>query len=100
MTQKQWVLIKTGAFLPRRIKVVPPNAFGENYPNKSTIISYLRLALLSSLSSDARSYTKFLKLKSTIRMREMSFTKLKAISHSLWKALSIPLCCTFTKIRT
>ena len=29
----------------------------------------------------------------------MSFTKLKAISHSLCKALGIPLCCTFTKIR-
>ena len=81
MTQKQWVLNKTGAFLPRRIKVVPPNAFGENYPNKNTIISYLRLALLFSLSSDARFYTKFLKLKPTIRMREMSFTKLKAFSQ-------------------
>ena len=34
-----------------------------------------------------------------IRMREMSFTKLKAISHSLCRALAIPLCCTFTKIR-
>ena len=32
-------------------------------------------------------------------MREMSFTKLKAISHSLCKALGIPLCCTVTKIR-
>ena len=30
-------------------------------------------------------------------MRKMSFTKLKAISHSLSKALVIPLCCTFTK---
>ena len=34
-----------------------------------------------------------------IRMREMSFTKLKAISHSLCKALGIRLCCTFMKIR-
>ena len=32
-------------------------------------------------------------------MREMLFTKLKAIFHSLCKALGIPLCCTFTKIR-
>ena len=34
-----------------------------------------------------------------IRMREMSFTKLKAISHSLCKALDMRLCCTITKIR-
>ena len=33
-----------------------------------------------------------------IRMREMSLTKLKAISHSLWKALGIPLCCILRKL--
>ena len=32
-------------------------------------------------------------------MREMSFTKLKAISHSLFKELGIPLYCTITKFR-
>ena len=32
-------------------------------------------------------------------MREMSFAKLKVISHSLCKTLGIPLSCAFTKIR-
>ena len=32
-------------------------------------------------------------------MREMSFIKLKAISHSLCKALGIPLSCAVIKIR-
>ena len=32
-------------------------------------------------------------------MRAMSFTKLKAISRNQYKALGIPLYCTFTKIR-
>ena len=32
-------------------------------------------------------------------MREMSCTKLKAISHSLRVALGIPFRCTVTKIR-
>ena len=44
-------------------------------------------------------YTKFLQLNLPIRMRKMSFTKLKAISHSLCKALGIPICCGSTKIR-
>ena len=34
-----------------------------------------------------------------IRKREISFTILKAISHSLRNALGIPLWCTLTKIR-
>ena len=34
-----------------------------------------------------------------IRIRAMSFTKLKVISHNLCKALGIPLYCTFTEIR-
>ena len=37
----------------------------QNYQNKSSVISPLLLSLLSRLSSDAHSYTKFLKLKST-----------------------------------
>ena len=32
-------------------------------------------------------------------MRKKSITKLKTISHSLCKALDIPHCCIFTKIR-
>ena len=32
-------------------------------------------------------------------MREMSFTKLKAISHSLYKVPGMPLYCAITKIR-
>ena len=52
-------------------------------------IKYYRLSLLPLLSLDAQSYTNFLELKSTIRMRKMSFTKLKAILHSLWKVLDM-----------
>ena len=47
------------------LKIVRPNACVENYLNKSFIIIYLRLSLLSPLSSDKQSYTKFLQLKST-----------------------------------
>ena len=53
------------SFLPFRIKDYLPNLCGENYQNENSIISDLWLSLLSSLSSDTQSYTKFLQLKST-----------------------------------
>ena len=66
--------------------------------NKNSI-NHLRCSSLSSLSSNTQSYTKLLQLKSTNKNARMSFTKLKAISHSLCKALGIPLYFTFTNIR-
>ena len=47
------------------LNIVPSNACVESYRNKNFIFSYLRLSLLSPLSLDAQSYTKFLELKST-----------------------------------
>ena len=81
------------------LKIVPPNDCVENYQNKNSVISYLPISLLSPLNSDTQSYTKFLQLKSTNKNGQMSFKKLKAISHSLCKVLATPPCCTFTKIR-
>ena len=87
------------AFLPCRINIVPPNACVENCRNKNSIVSYLQFSLLCPLRWDTQSYTKFLQLKSTNKNARNVIYKLKSISHSLRKALGIPLCCTFTKIR-
>ena len=74
------------------LNIVPPNACVENYRNKNFVISYLRLSLLSPLSSERReSITNFYSWNQSIWMREMSFTKLKDISYNLCKALYIPL---------
>ena len=97
------VLISTNQYMPFYIvafNIVPPNACLENYRNKNSIISYLRLSSLSPLSLDTQSYTKFLQLKSTNKNTGNAIQKFqKAISHSLCKALGIPLCCTFRKSR-
>ena len=60
------------------LKIVPPNACVENYQNKNSIISYLRLSLLSPLSSDTQFYTKFLKLKSTNKNARNVIYKIKS----------------------
>ena len=62
-------------FLLVVLKIVPANACEENYRNKNPIINYLRLSLLFPLSSDTQSYTKFLQLKSPLRMGKYYFAQ-------------------------
>ena len=58
--------------------VVVSNACVENYQKNPSIISYLRFSLLSPFNSDARSYTKFLQLKSTNKNARNIIYKVKS----------------------
>ena len=57
------------------LKIIPPNACVENYQNKNSTISYLRL---SPLSPDTQSYNKFLQLKSTNKNAQNVIYKTKS----------------------
>ena len=81
------------------LKIVPPNACVENYQNKNSVISYLRLSLLSPLSSDTQPYTKLLQLNPTNKNPQNVIYKFKSYFPHPVHALRIPLCCIFTKIR-
>ena len=70
----------------------------EAKPLLSSILTFL----LSPLNSNKQSYTKFLQLKSTNKNAQNFIYKIKSTKLNFSqpvKALSIPLCCTVTKIR-
>ena len=72
------------------LKVVRPNACVQNYQNKNSIISYVRLSLLSPLSSDTQPYTKFLKLKRTNKNTQNVSYKIK--SYFPWSVQGAKAC--------
>ena len=65
------------AFLPCHVKYCSTNRLCGKYRNKNSIISYLRLSLLSPLSTDTQSYTKSLKLKLTNKNASNVIYKIK-----------------------
>ena len=60
------------------LNIVPSIVCVENYRNKNSFISYLRLSLLSPLSTDTESYTKSLKLKLTNKNASNVIYKIKS----------------------
>ena len=65
-------------YLVTLINIVPPIVCVENKRNRNFIISYLRLSLLSQLSTDTQSYTESLKLKLTNKNASNVIYKVKS----------------------
>ena len=70
------LLIRTNQYIDFylvTLNIVPPIICVENYPNKNSIISYLRISFLSSLSADTQSYTKSLNNASNVIYKVKSY---------------------------
>ena len=65
-------------YLVTLINIVPPIFCAENNRNRNSIISFLRLSLLSPLSTDTQSYTESLKLKLTDKNESNVIYKVKS----------------------